>query len=66
MQKRLLSTVLLFAIGVGFGIYSVSTLVGAVQAHRTDDIIQALLYMVPAIVAFAALIMLPFRSQPTE
>lgn len=63
MQKKLMSTLLLFAIGVGFGIFSVTSLI---HAHSTDDTIQALLYLVPSIAAFVALIMLPFRGAPQE
>ena len=59
MSKRLLSTFLLLLIGVGFGIYSVTTLI---TAQATDDKIQALLYLVPAVAAFGALIMLPFKQ----
>lgn len=63
MQKRLMSTVLLFAIAAGFGIYSVTSLIGA---HHTDDTIQALLYLVPSIAAIVALILLPFRGAPQD
>lgn len=60
MSKRLSSTLLLFAIGIGFGIYSVSSLI---HAKHQDDVIQACLYMVPAVAAFVALIMLPFKQE---
>jgi hypothetical protein len=60
MSKRLSSTVLLFLIGIGFGIFSVSSLV---HARSQDDVIQALLYLIPAVAAFVALIMLPFKAQ---
>ena len=61
MSKKIQSTILLFVIGIGFGIFSVVSLK---NAKATDDVIQALLYMIPAIAAFAALIMLPFRQTP--
>jgi hypothetical protein len=60
MSKRLSSTILLFLIGIGFGIYSVFSLI---HAGSRDDVIQACLYMIPAIAAFGALIMLPFKEQ---
>ena len=60
MTKRLSSTVLLLLIGVGFGIYSVTSLI---HAQILDDKIQAVLYMIPAIAAFAALILLPFKHE---
>ncbi len=58
MSKKLQSTIMLFVIGAGFGIFSVTSL-----AHATsrDDVIQAVLYMVPAVAAFGALLLLPFR-----
>ncbi|HEX8033031.1 MAG TPA: hypothetical protein VF510_04255 [Ktedonobacterales bacterium] len=58
MSKKLQSTLMLFAIGAGFGIFSVTSLV---HAHTQDDVIQACLYLVPAIAAFGALLLLPFR-----
>jgi hypothetical protein len=61
MDKKLLSTLLLFLIGVGFSIASV---VMIKNAHHQDDVIQGLLYAVPAIGAFGALIALPFRQTP--
>lgn len=59
MSKAIQSTILLFVIGIGFGIFSVFSLAHA-QTH--DDVIQALLYMIPAVAAFGALLMLPFRK----
>jgi hypothetical protein len=61
MDKRILSTILLFLIGVGFAIASV---VMIKNAHQQDDVIQGLLYAIPAIGAFGALIALPFRQAP--
>lgn len=49
---------MLFVIGAGFGIFSVTSLA---HAHTQDDVIQALLYLVPAVAAFGALLLLPFR-----
>lgn len=59
MSKRMLSTILLFAIGVGFAIASFTMFI---HSHSQDDVIQALLYAVPAVAAFGAIIMLPFRQ----
>jgi hypothetical protein len=59
MSKKVQSTAMLFVIGLGFGIFSVISLK---NAHTSDDVVQALLYMVPAVVAFGALLMLPFKS----
>jgi hypothetical protein len=61
MSKRMLSTILLFAIGVGFAIASFTMFL---HAQSRDDVIQALLDAVPAVAAFGAIIMLPFRQTP--
>ena len=59
MSKRLQSTIMLFLIGLGFGIFSIYSLE---HAKVQDDVIQALLYMIPAVAAFGALLLLPFRQ----
>lgn len=61
MSKRMLSTILLFAIGIGFAIASFTMFL---HAQSRDDVIQALLYAVPAVAAFGAIIALPFRQAP--
>ncbi|MGH2516625.1 MAG: hypothetical protein ACRDHP_13305 [Ktedonobacterales bacterium] len=58
MSKAVQSTLMLFLIGIGFGIFSVFSLI---HAKTHDDVIQAILYMIPAVAAFGALILLPFR-----
>jgi hypothetical protein len=61
MSKKLQSTIMLFIIGIGFGIFSVYSLI---HAHTSDDRIQAILYLIPAVAAFGALLLLPFRQAP--
>ena len=61
MSKKMLSTALLFLIGAGFGLFSLYTLI---NAKNTDSVFVGLLYLVPAIAAFVALIMLPFKPMP--
>lgn len=58
MSKKIQSTLMLFVIGIGFGIFSVTSLI---NAHTQDDKIQAFLYMIPAVAAFGAILLLPFR-----
>lgn len=58
MSKKMLSTALLFLIGAGFGVFSLYTLI---TAKDSDTVFVGLLYLVPAIAAFVALIMLPFK-----
>ncbi|HLZ24832.1 MAG TPA: hypothetical protein VKQ30_22150 [Ktedonobacterales bacterium] len=58
MSKTIQSTIMLFLIGIGFGIFSIFSLA---HAKTQDDVIQAILYMIPAVAAFGALILLPFR-----
>ena len=61
MSKKMLSTALLFLIGAGFGLFSLYTLI---HATDSDSVFVGLLYMIPAIAAFVALIMLPFKPMP--
>ncbi len=61
MSKKMLSTVLLFLIGSGFGLFSLTTLV---SARNTDTVMVGVLYLIPALAAFVALIMLPFKQMP--
>ena len=58
MQKKLMSTVLLFLIGIGFGWFALY------QLFSVHDIGLGLLYLLPTFGAFGALIMLPFRAMP--
>jgi hypothetical protein len=56
---------MLFIIGVGFGIFSVVSLANVHTlrpSEQRDAVIQALLYMIPAVAAFGALLLLPFRQ----
>ena len=62
MSKQIQSTLMLFLIGTGFLIFSLWSLTHLSSNDRTSDVIQALLYMIPAVVAFGALIMLPRRQ----
>ena len=57
MSKKLLSTLLLFLIGVGFA---------GISFYQFTNQSPALgvLYLVPTVAAFAALVMLPFRPTP--
>ena len=60
MSKKLSSTLLLFMIGLGFGAFSLYSIT---HAHNADDTITGWLYMIPAVAAFGALVMLPFKEQ---
>ena len=64
MSKSLQSTILLFVIGTGFLIFSLYSLTHLPSDDRVGGVIQALLYMIPAVAAFGALIMLPRRQTP--
>jgi hypothetical protein len=62
VSKQIQSTVMLFLIGTGFLIFSLWSLTHLPNDDRTGGVVQALLYMIPAIAAFGALIMLPHRQ----
>jgi hypothetical protein len=64
MSKQIQSTVFLFLIGVGFLIFSLWSLTHLPKDDQGDAIIQALIYMIPAVAAFGALIMLPRKQMP--
>ena len=60
MSKKLSSTLLLFAIAIGFSIYSVYLFI---HIKHADDVVMACLYAIPAVAAFVALILLPFKQE---
>jgi hypothetical protein len=65
MSKKLQSTLMLFIIGTGFLAFSVVSLANVHTLKPSDQlaaVIQALLYMIPAVAAFGALLLLPFRQ----
>ena len=57
MSKKLLSTLLLFAIGAGFGLFTLNRFL-------SGDLALGFIYLIPTVAAFGALIMLPFRAAP--
>ena len=61
MSKKMLSTALLFLIMSGFAAFSIWTLV---TARDSDSVMVGILYLVPAIAALVALVMLPFKPMP--
>jgi hypothetical protein len=61
MSKKMLSTALLFLICAGFGLFSLYTLF---TARDGDTVVEGLLYLIPAIAALVALILLPFKAMP--
>ncbi|HEY7974721.1 MAG TPA: hypothetical protein VID72_05215 [Ktedonobacterales bacterium] len=63
MSKKMLSTALLFLIGAGFGLFAIYQLI---HAKDTDSVMVGVLYLIPAVAAFVALIMLPFKPAPEE
>jgi multisubunit Na+/H+ antiporter MnhF subunit len=60
MSKRLTSTIMLFLIGIGFGIFSIYSLS---VATTWENRILALIYMGVAVVALIALLRLPSRQE---
>lgn len=60
MAKKITSTVLLFLTALVMGYLSVYWMS---QAHDTEGRVLAYLYLIPAVAAFVALIMLPFKRE---
>jgi hypothetical protein len=66
MSKKLLSTILLFAVGIGFLWFGLHSLIAAIQtpdAYQTENIIFSLIYLGVAIYAFGAIFALPHKSK---
>ena len=59
MSKRLTSTLLLFAIGVGFFAFAITHIV---TAKSTEDYVIYSLYLLTSLVAFVAILRLPRKS----
>ena len=59
MSRKLTSTLLLFAISVGFFIFGITHIIGAKSA---EDYIIYSLYLMVAVIAFIAVLRLPRRS----
>lgn len=66
MQKKLMSTILLLAVGVGFLWWGLSMLTSSLSAVNKDGetIVYSLLLLGCAGYAFVSLLMLPRRKQP--
>jgi hypothetical protein len=66
MSKKLTSTLLLFAVFLGFLIWGISMLTGGLAAHPRDSesIVYAVLILICSFVALVAILKLPFRNQP--
>lgn len=66
MPKKLLSTFLLFLVGIGFLLYGLSSFIWAIQVHdayQTENIVFSLIYLGVAVYAFGAIIALPRRGK---
>lgn len=59
MSKRLTSTLLLFAIGIGFFIFGITHIFSAAD---TEDYVIYSLYLLTALIAFVAILRLPRKS----
>ncbi len=59
MSKSLQRIILLFAIGLGFGIFAIYQMV---DGPNSDHVALGVAYLIPSIAAFAALLMLPSKQ----
>jgi hypothetical protein len=60
MSRKLTSTILLFAISVGFFVYGITNII---HANNLADYIIYSLYLLVALVAFVAVLRLPRKSE---
>jgi hypothetical protein len=66
MSKKLLSTILLFAVGIGFLLFGLNSLIAAIHtpdAYQAENIIFSVIYLAVAIYAFGAIFALPRKSK---
>ena len=59
MSRRLTSTLLLFAIGIGFFLFGITHIFSATD---TEDYVIYSLYLLTALIAFVAILRLPRKS----
>ncbi|MBE3559923.1 MAG: hypothetical protein IMW89_11955 [Ktedonobacteraceae bacterium] len=62
MNKKLLSTVLLFAVGIGFLWWGLSMLFS--PGNDAETIVYALMILGCSVYAFVSIMMLPRKKQP--
>lgn len=60
MSRKLTSTILLFAISVGFFVFGITHIVGA---KTPEDYVIYSLYLLTSLIAFAAVLRLPRKSE---
>jgi hypothetical protein len=60
MSRPLISTILLFAISIGFFVFAITHIIGA---KSVGDYVIYSLYLVTSLVAFVALLRLPRKSE---
>lgn len=65
MSKKLTSTLLLFAVFIGFLIWGISTLTSSLAAQPKDgeSVVYAILLLICSLTALIAILKLPYRNQ---
>ncbi len=63
MSKQLISTLLLFAVSIGFFVYGMTNIVAA---HSVEDYIIYSLYLLTSLVACVAILRLSRKSEKDE
>ena len=66
MSKKLTSTVLLFAVFIGFLIWGAYTLMSGLSARQQgdDSIVYGILLLICSLTALIAILKLPYKNQP--
>lgn len=66
MSKKLTSTLLLFAVFLGFLIWGIAMLTSSLSAQPRDGeaIVYAILILICSFVALVAILKLPYKNQP--
>jgi uncharacterized membrane protein HdeD (DUF308 family) len=66
MSKKLTSTLLLFAVFLGFLIWGINTLMSGLAPRQKDGelIVYAILLLICSLTALIAILKLPYKHQP--
>jgi len=66
MSKKVLSTLLLFVVGIGFFVFGLNSLITAIHTpdtYQAENIIFSVIYLGVAFYAFGAILALPRKSK---
>ena len=65
MSKKLTSTLLLFAVFIGFLLWGLQTFIGGLSSHQQgdDSVVYGILLLICSFTALFAILKLPYKNQ---